>query len=68
MEGVVLDESSVVKSPVLPYVRMVVSLIEGGGGAHQDERAAGIAWLTIELEAGEKATNLVVTNCRSSLC
>lgn len=46
----------------------LVSLIEGGGGAHQDERAAGIAWLTIDLEAGEKATNLVVTNCRSSLC
>ena len=46
----------------------LVSLIEGGGGSHQDERAAGIAWLTIDLEAGEKATNLVVTNCRSSLC
>lgn len=46
----------------------LVSLIEGGGGAHQDERASGIAWLTIDLEAGEKATNLVVTNCRSSLC
>jgi hypothetical protein len=46
----------------------LVSLIEGGGGVHQDERAAGIAWLTIELEAAEKATNLVVTNCRSSLC
>ncbi len=46
----------------------LVSLIEGGGGSHQDERAAGIAWLTIDLEAGEKAANLVVTNCRSSLC
>lgn len=46
----------------------LVSLIEGGGGSHQDERAAGIAWLTVDLEAGEKATNLVVTNCRSSLC
>jgi len=46
----------------------LVSLIEGGGGAHQDERASGIAWLTIDLEAGEKATNLVVTTCRSSLC
>ena len=46
----------------------LVSLIEGGSGSHQDERAAGIAWLTIDLEAGEKATNLVVTNCRSSLC
>ena len=29
LEGVVLDESSVVNSPMLPYVRMVVSLIEG---------------------------------------
>jgi hypothetical protein len=29
LEGVVLDESSVVESPVLPYVRMVVGLIEG---------------------------------------
>lgn len=46
----------------------VVSVIEGGGGSHQDERAAGIAWLTVDLEAGEKATNLIVTDCRSSLC
>lgn len=29
LEGIVLDESSVVKSPVLPHVRMVVNLIEG---------------------------------------
>jgi hypothetical protein len=29
LEGVVLDESSLVESPMLPYVRMVVSLIEG---------------------------------------
>ena len=29
LEGVVLDESSLVTSPMLPYVRMVVSLIEG---------------------------------------
>jgi len=28
-EDVVLDEANVAKSPVLPYVRMVVSLIEG---------------------------------------
>jgi len=28
-EGVVLDESSLAASPMLPYVRMVVSLIEG---------------------------------------
>ena len=29
LEGVVLDEASVANSPMLPYVRMVVSLIEG---------------------------------------
>ena len=29
LEGVVLDESSLANSPMLPYVRMVVSLIEG---------------------------------------
>jgi len=46
----------------------VVSLLEGSSGAHQDERAVGIAWLIIDLEADEKATNLVVTDCKSSLC
>ena len=29
LEGIVLDESSLRKSPLVPYVRMVVSLIEG---------------------------------------
>ena len=29
LERVVLDESSVTTSPMLPYVRMVMSLIEG---------------------------------------
>ena len=29
LDGVVLDESSLLNSPMLPYVRMVVSLIEG---------------------------------------
>ena len=29
LEGVVLDESSVAKSRMLPYLRMVVGLIEG---------------------------------------
>jgi hypothetical protein len=29
LDGVVLDESSLARSPMLPYVRMVVSLIEG---------------------------------------
>jgi hypothetical protein len=46
----------------------VVSLLEGSGGAHQDERAVGIAWLTLDLETDEKATNLVVTDCKSSFC
>lgn len=46
----------------------IVSLIQGGNGAHQDEPQGGIAWATLDLEAGEKATNLVVTDCKSSLC
>ena len=29
LEGVVLDESSLAGSPILPYVRMIVNLIEG---------------------------------------
>jgi hypothetical protein len=29
LDGVVLDESSLLNSPMLPYMRMVVSLIEG---------------------------------------
>ena len=46
----------------------LVSLIEGGSGTHQEERQSGLAWLVIELEAGEKATNLVVTDCTTGLC
>ncbi|HSN03435.1 MAG TPA: hypothetical protein VLS44_00525 [Nitrospira sp.] len=46
----------------------IVSLIEGGAGSHQEERAAGIAWLLVDLEAGAKETNLVVTDCKSNLC
>lgn len=46
----------------------IVSLIEEGSGAHQDEQLAGLAWLVIDLDAGEKATNLVVTDCKASLC
>lgn len=46
----------------------IVSLIEGGPGGHQDERLAGLAWLVIELDAGEKVSNLVVTDCKASLC
>ena len=46
----------------------IVSLIEGGSGTHQDERLAGLAWLVIDLDAGEKIANLVVTDCKASLC
>ncbi|MBK5283584.1 MAG: hypothetical protein JJE16_16055 [Nitrospiraceae bacterium] len=46
----------------------IVSLIEEGSGAHKEEQLAGLAWLTIELDAGEKLTNLVVTDCKASLC
>lgn len=46
----------------------VVSPLEGSGGAHQDERAMGMAWLILDLDADEKATNLVVTDCKSSFC
>jgi len=46
----------------------LVSLIEGGSGAHLDERLSGWAWQVIDLDAGEKLGNLVVTDCKSSLC
>jgi hypothetical protein len=46
----------------------IISLLEGGSGAHQDERSSGIAWATLDLDAGEKATNLVVTDCKSGPC
>ena len=46
----------------------LVSLIEEGSGAHKDEQLTGLAWLTIELDAGEKLTNLVVTDCKAGLC
>lgn len=46
----------------------IVSVMEGGAGSHQEERAAGIAWLIVDLDSGEKATNLVVTDCNSGPC
>jgi len=46
----------------------LISLIEGGAGGHKDEQLTGLAWLAIELDAGEKLTNLVVTDCKSGLC
>ncbi|MEK7760667.1 MAG: hypothetical protein AAB433_03700 [Nitrospirota bacterium] len=44
----------------------IVSVIEGS--SQKEDGPAGIAWLTVDLDAAEKATNLVVTDCKSSLC
>jgi hypothetical protein len=44
----------------------IVSVIDGS--SQKEDGPAGIAWLNIDLEAGEKATNLVVTDCKSNLC
>jgi hypothetical protein len=46
----------------------LVSLIDEGAGPRQEERLIGLAWLAIELDAGEKLTNLVVTDCKGNLC
>jgi len=46
----------------------IVSLIEGDRERTKDDQFAGLAWLSLDLEAGEKASNLVVTDCKSSLC
>ena len=46
----------------------IVSLIEEGSGTRQDEHPGGLAWLKIDIDAGEKVTNLVVTDCKASLC
>lgn len=46
----------------------IVSLLEGSSGTHQGERHGGLAWATLDLDTGEKATNLVVTDCKSGLC
>ncbi len=46
----------------------LVSLIDEGVEPRQEKRMVGLAWLTIELDAGEKLTNLVVTDCKTSLC
>lgn len=46
----------------------IVSLIEEGSAPHKEEQLAGLAWLSIELDAGEKLTNLVVTDCKANLC
>lgn len=44
----------------------IVSVIEGS--SQKEDGPAGIAWLTIDLDASEKATNLVVTDCKNTLC
>jgi hypothetical protein len=46
----------------------IVSLIEGDRERTKDDQFAGLAWLVLDLEAGEKASNLVVTDCKSGLC
>ena len=46
----------------------IVSRIEERSGPHKDEQLTGLAWLTIELDAGEKLTNPVVTDCKANLC
>jgi hypothetical protein len=46
----------------------LVSLIDEGAGPRQEERLVGLAWLAIELDAGEKLTNLVVTDCKTGPC
>ena len=46
----------------------LISLVDEGTGPRQEERLAGLAWLTIELDAGEKLTNLVVTDCKAGMC
>lgn len=46
----------------------IVSLIEGDRERAKDEQFSGLAWLTLDLEAGEKVSNLVVTDCKTSLC
>ena len=46
----------------------LISLIDEGAGTRKEEQQAGLAWLAIELDAGEKLTNLVVTDCKASLC
>ena len=46
----------------------LVSLIDEGTGTRKEEQQVGLAWLAIELDAGEKLTNLVVTDCKTGLC
>ena len=46
----------------------IVSLIEGDRERTKEDQFAGLAWLVLDLEAGEKASNLVVTDCKAGFC
>jgi hypothetical protein len=46
----------------------IVSFIEGDRERTKEDPSAGLAWLVLDLEAGEKASNLVVTDCKANLC
>ncbi|THJ20498.1 MAG: hypothetical protein CAF45_014695 [Nitrospira sp. CG24E] len=46
----------------------IISLIEGDRERAKEEQFVGLAWLILDLEAGEKVSNLVVTDCKTSLC
>jgi hypothetical protein len=46
----------------------LISLIDEGTGTRKEEQQVGLAWLAIELDAGEKLTNLVVTDCKTGMC
>ena len=43
-------------------------LSESHVGSPPRKTASRPAWLALELDAGEKLTNLVVTDCKTSLC
>jgi hypothetical protein len=53
------------KTPAGRYY--LVSLIDEGAGTRKEEQQTGLAWLVI-VDASEKLTNLVVTDCKASLC
>ncbi len=46
----------------------IVSLIEGDRERAKEEQFVRLAWLIFDLEVGEKISNLVVTDCKTSLC
>ena len=46
----------------------IISLIDEEAGTRKEEQQSGLAWLTLELDAGKKLTNLVVTDYKTNLC